>query len=1313
MATIAEKFAAAEAKRAARGPLGQEESAADFALGLGRSFVYTWPEMIGIEPPKDVADWRAQHPAAAFTSEVAGYIVPYAGWAKVASKIPIIARNVAKFDKKVPESPFKAGAAREIVRFGPGEGLRIGTAALFGQALADASDREFRGVKSVALQSGVDLALGAGLAGGVFEVAKSAGKRLLKKKGVLPGAKLGDPPQLQIRAVEKALADGKVTDVKSAQDNLFSLRVKVRGATPPKKGRYTKYVNALESGASGKELGRLFKPGAGKNYDRKTFSISVRQPGTLRSGEEVKAALAKFDLTDKEGFMQFPRLLQTKNAKGKRDINFAVRRNLEKIDGDKGWFWGRDKKDGLFVMARRVEDDWVVFKTDSPQTFLPDHAEFAEMIKTRVGVYGITKEVLEPLSKDPSAPTAVLDAVVRFKTGGVFDFRDLDPRKGGMAKVGSAIMEKFGISKITDNELRTGLTNLVNNTVAPAMMQFRNSPMGGHIFAAAKIARETAEGMAERLFLGQNLGAAAGRSGWSALQLFGGNAPSRASAEKSIKNLIGKTFKDQEDWIAFQRTVINGLSPEEGVEKFGLRATGRELLEELDRVDKIQIEGKQAIQKALGEKMFEPKAHHYMLSRFWKGDHRIPIQEGRRTIGFASGKSRGAAIKEAEEIIEEAGDANLTMGAPAMADSVDAELKLLAGLNKEDSRYFGQLQDRLLIARGGPKRLTEERKGARFFVGDRPGDVWSKDFVEESVLGQLRAYQSHNAKLSIQNLYAKDLANLGSQDPTTAIAVNRRIDQVFGVQGPFTKVTNEFTDRILSPYMGKNSASKVVSAMNKAMFRLTFGFANSAFNIANAATFVQTAFPHVSWLTRAAPEQIMRYYTYWPIKGATKVEAIGALDILKLTGKSFARMGSRSDPEFLGQMERAVADGTVAPRFVEEWVGQNSTRVTQLKEVLSGEEPVSNWLAAVADWMPSMTEKFARGQAFSMGYTFFKDIMRVEDQEMLYQLSRQFVEKTQFLYGTEDRAAIMAGPLGGAFGLFKNWVMHYLSWSLEYAGEGALRGNWNPLLWSLGGTTALGGVGALPFIGAFDGVSKWMGNESLMVNLYEKFNGEDRDGPSPVSDAVYYGLPAFLGFSIQNQVAAPFADPGEDAARLFSFAYVDRFKFAGKFAGEAIDSYATTGLSPVADSRVRDLFMRAFAPKSIYRIAQGIQSETLKSLSTGLPVTKVTPAERLTYALGVNPLTVERQYRVADELWRSQNKMKEAVSSFGKEWAEAAQAGDSRALQQIVQRAVLQNVDLSSVLKSAKARLAKGQDDLVARQFSPEAIFPYRRAGLY
>jgi len=360
-----------------------------------------------------------------------------------------------------------------------------------------------------------------------------------------------------------------------------------------------------------------------------------------------------------------------------------------------------------------------------------------------------------------------------------------------------------------------------------------------------------------------------------------------------------------------------------------------------------------------------------------------------------------------------------------------------------------------------------------------------------------------------------------------------------------------------------------------------------------------------------------------------------------------------------------------------------------------------------------MTEKFARGHSFSLGHTFFKEIMGVTDDDMLYHLSRQFVEKTQFLYGTEDRAALMAGPLGGAFGLFKNWVMHYLAWNLEYAGEGIMRGNWKPLLWSMGGTTAIGGVGALPFYGAIDDTAKWMGNESIMTNLYQQFNGGERDGPSPLADAAFYGLPAFLGFSIQNQVAAPFADPGEDAARLFSFVYLDRFRFAGKFMGEAIDSYAATGLSPVADGRVRDLFMRAFAPKSIYRATQGIQSETLRSLSTGLPVTTVSPVERLAYGLGVNPLQVERQFRVADELWRDQNKMKEAVSKFGQEWAEAVQERDQRALQRVVQRAALQGVDLSAVIKSAKARLAKGREDLIARQFSPEAVAPYRQAGLY
>ena len=687
---------------------------------------------------------------------------------------------------------------------------------------------------------------------------------------------------------------------------------------------------------------------------------------------------------------------------------------------------------------------------------------------------------------------------------------------------------------------------------------------------------------------------------------------------------------------------------------------------------------------------------------------------GRRS-GFEAGvgraRSAGSALAEGQAILEAAKREGvaLRLGRPALAGELEQDLRHLRLINAENAKLFGQLKDKAYLQQRAPTRLLEERKGLKYYTGSL--QPWTRDEFERLILKQLRDYQKYQARLTTEHLLKDDLTKLMSANPDVYDQLVHRINSMYGIQGQFSTSVNKVVDKVLSPYLGKNSADKIVGAANKKLFQWTLGFVNTGYNVANALTFVQTAFPQLAFLTTAAPSRIAQYYTYFPLKGQKAFGSVGVLDMMKLTGRSFKLM--RSPDELLWQQfGRAAREGVWDPRFVEEFLGQKATALSNMRGVLKGDEPFSTWFNAAADFLPSLTEKFARGHSFTLGHTFFREIMGIKDPEVLYQLTKQFVEKTQFLYSTGDRARIITGPLGSAAGLFKNWIMHQIAWMAEYTGEGVLRGNWRPLMWMMGSTTAIGGIGALPFYSAADSMSKWLSQKSIMEHTYGAFGPTERDGFGNVSDAVFYGFPAFLNFSIQNQVSAPFSDPGKDAARLFSVAYLDRLKYMQKAAGQAIDAWSTTGESPVKDPRTRDLFMRAFAPKSLYQATQAIQGDMLKSLATGHPVTGLSPAERYMYGMGLSPRWVESSYRVADELWQDQDKMKAAVSAYGLQWAELQQAGDSVGMERLVLRAVYEGVDVSSIIKSANARLAKGREDIIERQFKPSEILKFRQLGL-
>jgi hypothetical protein len=132
-------------------------------------------------------------------------------------------------------------------------------------------------------------------------------------------------------------------------------------------------------------------------------------------------------------------------------------------------------------------------------------------------------------------------------------------------------------------------------------------------------------------------------------------------------------------------------------------------------------------------------------------------------------------------------------------------------------------------------------------------------------------------------------------------------------------------------------------------------------------------------------------------------------------------------------------------------------------------------------------------------------------------------------------------------------------------------------------------------------------------------------------------------------------------------------------------------------------------PKSIFRAAAAWEDKAIKSLSTGNVTFKdVTPVERLMYVAGLNPVMVDRGYRIADELWRDQEKMKEKIQSYGQSFYEAQQRNDHYVMNEVMLRSMAEGIDFSRVLRSVNARAAKDQGDMLERKFDPRALWEKR-----
>lgn len=1285
--------------------------------------------LVGLESnDPDIRAFKRDHAVAAGLTELAGYVTPYAGWAKLSTKIPQMAKVMSNLSKveKVDKSPFLSGAMKEIVRFAPLEAGRLSTNAFLGDFLADHLDAYNIGTGAVAAEAAANLAIG-GVVGGAFEKLLSGGGLFKARapRANYPGANLDDPVQLQLRKLREAKAQASQEQLAELEAYENSLIRQIFNEQPKKgmklgstyvqpssamKGLASSKITAENEKESARAIARLFNVNEAPAANIASIRLSSLDPsaqGALKAVAELPDGF--------EDLMQFPRLLRPGSIRKAKELNKILRDKMDSVDGDLAYM-AREGQDGLYVVAKRLtamgkagpQDEWLLFKTDSPGKFFKDREEWG---KTLLGRSAWLLDELDPNLKS-AVGVPLFDDVARVNaTLRATDYSQFKGEQGLAAKAANAILKKAGLDP-ANTQLYQGAVRWAKDHLEPAMTYFSHNPLAAKLWTLAKTSYEGAKGYADELFYG--VPEVNASSPLKAMLL--SDVPGTIShSDNNIAQLIDDVYQDADEVAALHRAWLENLSVEEAV-KQGLGPMGAKLLTALEKVDNIVLEQMGKAEAAAGvpkRSRFEPLANHYMISHRWRGDWRVPVwsAEGKKLIGVGSGDNVSEARHAAERIKEIAE----SKGFPAKIDretlrgdlSYDRKLKKQL-LDQQKDPTFKALYRKIQGTVSAPARMKDRHDVAGFIGSDRP---WTKTELKNIVHGNLRESFNRIADLSFETVAYRQKAMLAGQDKETLLMLNKRIDMLKGGQGPIGKITNDVADKVLSPFVGKNSASKIVGAMNKGMFALELGFINTAYVMANALTFLQTSMPFAAFVTSAAPERVAKVMSWFPVQGAKTAGHVGVLDIFKLTGRAFRNMANPPD-ELKAMFPRLTKEGVWDAKFVEDTVGENSRIASDFKSALKGDEGFSRWIGSVAGILPGASEKFSRGHAAFMGYELGK-LFNLTD-EHLYQFVKEFTEKTMFNYSAADRPLIITGPFGASFGLFKNWMMHYMNWMLTFAGEGLKHGNWNPLLMATAGTTAVGGLPGIVGFGALDSLQKMFTDKTALQLTYETFGG-DKDNVG-LGDAVYYGLPGLLGFSLQNQMAMPFADATRDASGLASFAYWDRMKAFGGMVGDAYDQYNATGGHPLTDQHVADGFVRAFAPKALYRAfsMNGGFSDSIRSLSSGYPTIDDLPVpQRAAYMLGVNPRKVEMGFEVANELWRDNTKRLAKIQAYGQEWADATEARDYRALKALSVRAVLENVDMSSVIASANSRLAKRREGMIDRQFSPEALYPYRKANLW
>lgn len=888
-----------------------------------------------------------------------------------------------------------------------------------------------------------------------------------------------------------------------------------------------------------------------------------------------------------------------------------------------------------------AEDQWVIFKTDNPAPFLPSNSRWAN-------------NVLEQSSWHLNAKT-LADGGLQYNN--LRDFMEKFPlhnveelkQPGRLAKL---IPKNL---KGPSSEFAARVSEGAREYLAPTVAQLRKSPLGNYILQAARFAYDDADTMAHEVVFG--------RQAVSNRNLFR-QAFSEGKIEPntdSIKAILEPLQDGSPEMEELRRLWSEGIDPArygELVQSGDISQQAADVGLRLAQINSFVTDQIDKLSTALGETPKKWAKGHLGLSRSWEGDTRIALSDASGEIkAVIGGPTRRAAQNNAKKALAKWTD---------LTQTGDYSISQAAELPPD-----------LKVTFGNPG-FMHERRGLRGFKWDL--EPWTKKELLDAYKESMAARYRHIADKSVEDLLSQRKAQLAAHDPASSRIVEARINDLAGVQAPASLWQNRIADRLLAPMIGNNSATKIVGITNTAQFAWNLGMGNIAFPVTSALTFIQTVLPEVAMIL-GATERDLTNYTHFAAGGTRGIVGGGAmLSPGKLMASSMKEM-FRPRKELQEFIRRAGADGTVAPRLAEDYVGESATKVTDLRQAISSGKGFAQWLLALSSFLPANAEKLSRVHSFTVGYILARDILRIADEDAAYMLAKQFTDKTMYLYSAADRPRIFTTPAGSALGLFKTWQMNYMASMLEYSGQ-AVKGNWAPLAWQTAGTAALGGVAATPLYWVADGFSRAFLGGSLLQKTYDNMD-------QTAGDAFMYGMPAALtGISLYSQTASPLANPQRDASMLWSLVLLNRAQALSKGAGLAFDNWQATGKHPGASAAVRDQLFRALAPSSVARVVSAFSGEDMiRSLSSGYPMIDQVPlSDRIAYAMKLNPVELDKAMAVSSELYADQAKAKAEIAKLGRAFAEAADNHDSHMMNLIINQATIWGLDAGAVIHSYQRR---------------------------
>lgn len=1004
---------------------------------------------------------------------------------------------------------------------------------------------------------------------------------------------------------------------------------------------------------------------------------------------------------------------------------------------------GTGRKFGKGPAQVRAGDEWLFGKMMDPGLLEPQAAAFRDQVTAPWAkqIAAVQPERNKNMFSD--ADDAFLDAVTKT------DMERLSGMRTKQEKV-NYLSEKFGKMKaetmglldnkfnFADSQSVKDLAESVLISLAPTSHLRRANREYDRLFGLMQNGQRTAEALVRKIVYGEKkLGA--GRASARAV-LGAGKKGVEATGWKghaTYEDLVfNKGMTDEEANVIIHLANANVLTKARAdkLVKDGTISQGTaDIIEEMRLINEDVVNEFIPVLDEAGQTV-EWLKNHLGIPMVPRGSMFVEVK-GQGGAGklkhIAWGKSAAEAEREAKLIVEEAKANGKDWGydkaqmrdLPGQTEQQMADLQKnvanTIGRSAEDGEVIYKAMRRLASIKATTGRnptvpitsgVIKKRKGvtASEEALSSGATKYSRSDLMDALHGHLSQLSKFTAMQNWQSRFgnvAKDA--LKGHDPKLYEDLNLKGRQYLGIASDFSRMLDKKLSKVMPGSMGNRPATAIAAAVNESIFGLTLGFANLSHAILNLLSPIQTVMPwimHMAVLPRQEMADLMGHTV--TMNGKGQLRGLSAfVEPIKVMSSAIRLLGV--PPADLKELiDRALDDGVFHPQLFEDWVGAGSkNRMGLIESFKKG--GVVDFIRKLGTLAGEESEKLSRLVAWNSAYRVGKDLAGLSGDE-LYRFMRRSQEMTMFAYHTVDRSNLFTGQIGSMFGLFKNWQMHFIGNMMQYAGLAINKGQFGPLVWAGGSAVALGGLGATPLIQLADGLGEWE-NEANSSYLWMMQNYSDK-----LADGLYFGLPAFLGVSLQASSTLPGTDVRNEVNSLFSFAMLNRASMLWKAVGEGWEYHQATGANPFSDPNVRDMFVAAAAPRLFIRAMSTTEDDYIRSMGTGYPQAReISPVGRMLHRAGMNIVEVERYQEASQELYAHEQKMNTMVRSLGRNYYNAMREDDYREMDRIVNQAIAMSVPLDKVARSAMTiQKREEQGDLLSR-YSLSAQAEARSAVAY